>query len=101
MTQLYLKPIEGTHIFSNRITGECYRHNFSLDEKDNDQEQYVISLPLNTWSINPSFFIGLFLKSIDNLGETKFRDKYKFSCIESYLFENIEQGICDCIESLT
>jgi len=62
---------------SGRETGKKLRSEFCLDEKDSDLEKHEIELP-EVGSIHSSFFLGLIHKSIKDLGEEKFRDKYTF-----------------------
>lgn len=65
--------------FSGRSEGKDVRSNLRLDSIDNNGKEYVIEMPSDTTSFNPSFFLGLFFESIKRLGIEGFKDKYKIS----------------------
>lgn len=89
--------IPNSKILSGRNFGMQVRKNMKLDEIDKIEEQVTIIIPSDIWSLNSSYFIGLFEKSIHYLGEEKFRRKYLFQCSNNYILENIEQSIEDII----
>ena len=85
-------------ILSGRDTGEVARKRFKLDELDIKDEKVVVNIPKRVWSINSSFFLGCFGKSVRTLGEEKFREKYIFDCDE-VLRANVDDGISRAINN--
>lgn len=78
--------------FSGRHEGEEVRTQLRLDEYDKTDGEYYVSLPPDTTSLNPSFFLGLFYKSIKSLGLDSFEKKYQF------MFSDLEPGLQDIIK---
>lgn len=70
----------GGPTYIGRPNGEAARKKLKLDSLDNDSSQsFIVDIPKETFNINSSFFLGLFGKSIRNLGSKKsFLEKYKF-----------------------
>ena len=94
-------------LFTGRPQGETARKELNLDSLDNkDNIQIKIIIPKGTTSFNPSFFLGMFNKSIKNLGIDKFNDKYIFYVedtedeMKNILLNNIEEGKQYAINSL-
>lgn len=85
--------------FSGRPEGEHVRETFSLDEKDTDDNEYIIDIPSGTSAFNPSFFLGLLFPSIKRLGIGKFVSKYRFSlenlspALKSLIYDDIQEGL--------
>ena len=79
-------------VFSGRDVGEEFRKKKNLDELDKASEPTEIVVPKGVYSINASFFLGMFGPSVRSLGEQKFRSQYKFLC-EPVINKNIEDGI--------
>lgn len=93
---------EGSKIYSGRPLGMEVREQLGLDEIDKSDETCTISFPLDTVSINSSYFGGLFEKSVIELGREKFEEKYKFMYengedLSETLKENLEEGILDSL----
>lgn len=82
--------------FSGRREGREVRKKHNLDEKDKDDNCYIVSMPQDTTSFNPSFFLGLFYQSIKKLGIEKFQKKYVFSY--DNLYESLRNVIKNNIE---
>lgn len=82
----------GSKVLSGREEGNEARKKFKLDKKDKIEEKIEVEVPESIYSINISFFLGLFGKSIRDLGEDKFKSKYKFICDE-FIQQNIDDGI--------
>lgn len=80
-----------------RHFGEKVRRLWNLDEEDCSPEVAHILVPKTTLSIDSSFFIGLFKKSLDTLGEDKFRLKYKFDC-EKHIEVCINNGVSSILK---
>lgn len=92
-------------IFSGRDKGIEVRKEKNLDEIDKNDEPVVVSIPKDTWTINSSFFGGLFEKSVIDLGKEKFLEKYTFifddgSVLSSELRQNIDEGIHDALNEI-
>ncbi|MEG9320445.1 hypothetical protein [Fusobacterium varium] len=99
MGKVYLNKVSnGNIVLSGRPNGEKAREILKIAEKDISDKNYNIIIPNNIRTINPSYFLGLFSYSINNLGLKKFREKYNFIMesgeeISSDLNEDIEEGI--------
>ena len=80
--------------FSGRPEGEKVRKVFSLDDKDNDGNTYVIEIPSGTSAFNPSFF-----PSIKKLGIDNFVSKYRFGLdkltptLKSLINDDLQEGL--------
>lgn len=79
-------------VFSGRPYGEKLRKELMLDEYDDLDEKVIVKIPEDTFSMNSSFFLGLFSNSIRKLGELEFREKYNFECSE-LIMEDVDEGI--------
>ncbi len=69
----------GSTTFSGRKEGREVRRAHQVDMLDDDKNLYIVKMPNNTSSFNPSFFLGLFFQSIKKLGMEEFKRKYEFS----------------------
>lgn len=84
--------------FAGRPEGQQVRNELNIDRLDTDGDLYIIKLPSDTTSFNPSFYLGLFFDSIKRLKWNKFKDKYQFdySVFRPALAEVISQNIAEC-----
>lgn len=84
--------------FSGRREGRDVRKKYNIDSKDKDTYCYIVEIPDNTTSFNPSFFLGLFFLSIKRLGKDRFREKYKFDLtnLQERLRPLIKKNLDDC-----
>jgi len=83
----------GGPVYIGRPKGEKARARFQLDLLDETDQTVFIKIPEGTYSINSSFFLGFFGKSIRSAGSREsFLKKYQFSAPES-LNEAIESFI--------
>ncbi len=64
--------------FIGSKNGQDARKFLKLDEVDATEEECTFTIPADTVSLNPSFFGGLLLKSIQALGEERYAKKYRF-----------------------
>lgn len=79
-------------ILSGRDEGEAARVKLKMEKLDISVNQVKIIVPDDIWSINSSFFLGLFGESIRKMGEDGFREKFIFECSES-VSEDVEESI--------
>lgn len=70
--------------FSGRPEGEDVRKKLKIAKLDKDQYKYVITMPPDTTTFNPSFYLGLLFESIKALGMEKFKEKYVISIDNLY-----------------
>jgi hypothetical protein len=74
--------IEGP-VYTGRDRGELLRTNLQLDQYDAVQDDVVVRIPDETYSISSSFFLGLFGPSVVRYGSREaFYNKYKFTATE-------------------
>lgn len=93
------KFIQKMKVISGRDKGIELREKLKLNSKDKDDKIYQIIIDEDVYSFNSSCFLGMFGKSIRELGEKKFREKYTFKCTE-LIKMNIEDGINDAINNV-
>ena len=75
----------GGPLFSGREKGRLNREKFDLDTIDVSDKHVDVIIPDSTYSITSSFFMGLFGKSIRELGDRdKFLDKYRFKMPDKF-----------------
>lgn len=79
--------------------GEETRKLLDLDSIDNTDETVTFLIPDHVYSVNSSFFSGLFQISLKKFGEAKFREKYLFEC-DDIIRLNIEMGIFNIVSTL-
>lgn len=88
--------------FSGRPEGQAVRIELSIDKCDNEEESFIIRIPPDTTSFNPSFFLGLFYDSVKKVGSVdKFKNKYKLDLSNfnnNELRSLIEQDFEDCYQ---
>lgn len=79
-------------VLSGRDYGKDVRATNNLDKVDRTNEHVRVIIPDRVYSVNASFFLGLFGPSVRLLGADQFRSRYEFFCDE-VIKENIEDGI--------
>lgn len=79
-------------VLSGVELGKTARKYFNLDLLDSQKNLVEFYVPDDVFSVNSSFFSGMFQKSIKTLGEKTFRKQYSFACDEIIRL-NIENGI--------
>lgn len=84
----------GGPVFVGRDKGIAARQKASLDEIDKKADAIVVvKIPDDTYSVNSSFFLGLFGKSIRKAGSREaFLKKFHFQ-MPDILSETVESGI--------
>lgn len=85
-------------VLSGVDLGKEARKQFNLDMLDKQDNQVTFLIPDDVFSVNSSFFSGLFQVSLKNLGEENFRKIYKFECDE-VIKMNIENGIVNIVKT--
>jgi hypothetical protein len=85
-------------ILSGRPKGEELRRKLGLDAADDRAELINIIIPQRIISLNSSFFLGLFAKSVDKLGESGFLAKYVFDC-KPILVRDIDAGVHQAVNT--
>lgn len=69
----------GVGILAGRDRGERARKEEKLDSLDRAEEvEVTVVIPEHIYSVNSSFFLGMFDRSIRALGAEGFRRRYKF-----------------------
>lgn len=68
----------GVGLLAGRDRGKAVRAKAALDRLDGGSEPVRVIFPNFVYSINSSFFLGLFELSIDALGEDGFLKQYEF-----------------------
>lgn len=75
----------GGPLFSGREKGRLNREKYHLDDIDASDKLVEVIIPDGTYSITSSFFMGLFGKSIRDLGDrNEFFQKYRFKMPEKF-----------------
>lgn len=85
-------------VLSGRPNGEKIRKLLDIPQKDLDEKKYIIVVPDNIRTINPSYFLGLFSESIKFLKLEKFKEKYEFISKSGELNDGIKSDIEEGIE---
>ncbi len=81
-----------SEILSGRDCGKTFRRRFELDKRDKSAEPIEVAIPDEVISMNTSFFLGLFGRSVRTLGPARFRLKYRFKCDPIHM-ASVEEGI--------
>lgn len=80
-------------IFTDRDKGIEARNKLNLDQLEENNDYIYVLLPTDIWTVNPSFFGGLFEKSIKKYHK-QFWDKYKFLYTDkTELLESVRESI--------
>jgi hypothetical protein len=88
----------GVHVFSGRDRGITIRKKLDLSRIDLTPETVTIIVPKDVFSVNSSFFQGLFGDSVRALGEDRFKQKYDFDAAE-VIKNSIARGIKDALKN--
>ena len=89
-----------SRVLSGRERGSECRRKFEITRIDKSTEEAIVSIPRDIYSVNTSFFLGLFGESVRFLGKEGFRTKYKFDCDDIHL-ETIADGIERAVKEAT
>ena len=98
-------PIEATTIdlgtvrdpqsrtYTGQPRGKAARSKLQIDSFDAREGTFSVRIPDDTYSVSPSFILGLFTQSIRRLGRTGFLARYDFESWPVELREAIEEAI--------
>ncbi|MGH8546153.1 MAG: hypothetical protein ACREX3_21530, partial [Gammaproteobacteria bacterium] len=87
----------GVRVFAGRERGKKVRTAAALDRLDHQPDSVEVRIPDDVFSVNSSFFLGMFGRSIRTLGEDRFREKYEF--VGKDIARVIEDGIKEALRS--
>lgn len=79
-------------VLSGRDVGKKYRKSLNLNKLEKENDKIIVKVPDDIYSINSSYFLGMFGPSVRELGKENFNKIYEFECDE-IIFENIKDGI--------
>lgn len=66
-------------VYVGRAQGEAARIRLALDSREDSATNVEITLPDNIYSMNSSYFLGLFAESVKKMGSKEaFKSKYHF-----------------------
>lgn len=102
MTTNKTKTIDLEQFAQGRITllaakpkGADARMALNIDDLDKSDDVVDVLIPDYIITLTPSFFLGLFSKSLDYLGEEKFFQKYHFKNAKFSIQQQIKSGVDD------
>lgn len=75
-------------VFTGRDRGEMVRKASHIDELETQNDQIIIEIPEDIYSINPSFFEELFLHVVLKLKKDAFLAKFSLRPHGEYDFQN-------------
>jgi hypothetical protein len=82
----------GGPVFVGRANGMAARKRVKVDDLDHLDEPIRVEIPELTYSVNSSFFLGMFGPSISHFGSAEeFFDHYKFICPE-HIFASLRSA---------
>lgn len=89
----------GGPVYVGRDRGERVRRELGIDNLDNGDGAVEVLIPDDTYSVNSSFFLGMFGESIVRFGSKEgFLDHYHFSApqeIESEIHSFIDRALVE------
>jgi len=96
-----------TTSFIGRQQGEDVRKKLDLEKLDQGDYEVFLTLPADTTSFNPSFYLGLLYHSIKALGKDVFSSRYHFSFeettaegVKAVLQRNLDDGFRNALNSM-
>lgn len=79
--------VSGSKVFTGRDLGKKARELSRINEIESNYETVTVIIPVNVYSIIPSFFEELFLDVVLKLGKEKFLNKFEFVSEGEYKYE--------------
>ena len=92
--------VSGTRVYSGQPRGKAARQYFRVDSLDREDGVVTVLIPSDTYSIGPSFLLGLFEPSVKKLGEDRFFAKYKFPWNE-ILLDSLHETVARALKTST
>src|SRR5262245_4979689 len=89
----------GGKVFAGRERGEKVRHAAQLSALDEQDVRVSVFVPDDVFSVNSSFFLGMFGESVRRLGEEGFRAHYRFEGKD--ISDTVEDGIREALASVS
>lgn len=86
----------GGKVFSGRDKGRECRREAALDEADARNAIVDVYVPEYAYSVNSSFFLGMFGDSVRHHGEKGFRELYRFTGKD--ITKTVEDGIREALD---
>lgn len=87
----------GDKVFVGRPKGERARVIAKLDRADERDSNVTVIVPEGVYSVNSSFFLGMFGPSVRRWREEGFRERYKF--VGTDISHAVEDGIREALDS--
>lgn len=75
-------------VFTGRDRGQEVREKSKIDELEVNNDEVIIEIPADIYSINPSFFEELFFNVVTKLKKDAFLAKFKLDPKGAYDFED-------------
>lgn len=75
-------------VFTGRDRGQEVREQSKIDELEADNDEIIIEIPADIYSINPSFFEELFINVVAKLKKEAFFSKFKLDPKGDYDFQD-------------
>jgi hypothetical protein len=83
----------GGPVYAGRPRGELARKHLGLDQMDESPAHIEVRIPETTYSLNSSFFLGLFGPSVVRFKtRNRFLEKYHFTAPD-FVMQEVEEGI--------
>jgi hypothetical protein len=92
--------VSGTRVYSGQPRGKAARQQFRVDALDREDGVVTVLIPPDTYSIGPSFLLGLFEPSIIKLGKDGFFAKYKFPW-DAILLDSLHETVARATKTST
>ncbi len=89
-----------SRVLSGRDRGIECRKQFALDRVDKGTDTVEVIIPPSIYSLNTSFFLGLFGDSVRKLTKSKFLEKYHFEGDPVHL-TTVQEGIDRALKEST
>ncbi len=68
----------GSKVFAGRERGKLARQRAGLDQSDQTDTAILVRVPEDIYSVNSSFFLGMFGPSVRRFGGEGFRQRFSF-----------------------
>jgi hypothetical protein len=82
-----------TKTFTGQPRGKDARARLKIQSFDRADVLVDVVVPLDTYSVSPSFILGMFTPSIETLGRKGFLEKYNFSSWPPELHDAVDEAV--------